>query len=125
MSTRAKVHHLQIAYDKTDSQAREEALALAVDVRARLVAGESFTRLARDYSHFSDVDPVWVYHGDWLDELDQLIWTLPVNEISNVIQTDYGFHLIRVIKREFSDADAYELELHERVLNDSRGGTEP
>jgi parvulin-like peptidyl-prolyl isomerase len=83
----------------------EEALALAQDIRKRLVAGADFAQIAQQESD----DPGSAAKGGDLGEFrrgqmiaafDEAAGTLPINEISEPIKTPYGYHIIQVQARE-------------------------
>ena len=47
-----------------------------------------------------------------------------MNEVSEVIETGFGLHLVLITDREIAEAEQYERELHERVLQESSGSEE-
>ncbi len=109
----------------SDDQARQ----LAFDIRERLLSGEDFGTLAKQYSSDTETgakggelgwvgkDRVWLKPDQVLDEswID-FIWNTPVGMLSNVIRTQAGYGIILVTERELSEIDEYERELDERVL---------
>ncbi len=79
---------------------REEAEAM----RKRILAGESLFQLAGRYS----VDPYgkshngdmgWIREGRGVPELDQAVSKLADGEISDIVQTPAGFHILTVLER--------------------------
>ncbi len=79
---------------------REEAEAL----RKRIVAGESLFRLASQYS----IDPYgkgrngdmgWVRQGRGMPQLEQALSGLEDGEVSEVVESPQGFHLVTIIER--------------------------
>lgn len=79
-----------------ETAAREEAVRL----RGRLLAGENFATLAKEFSH----DPKAVNGGDWgwitpqdlRAELRQGLDTLKVGDISDILETPDAFYVARV-----------------------------
>lgn len=79
-----------------ETVAREEAVRL----RGRLLAGENFATLAKEFSH----DPKAVNGGDWgwitpqdlRAELRQGLDTLKVGDISDILETPDAFYVARV-----------------------------
>ncbi|MCB9746024.1 MAG: peptidylprolyl isomerase [Alphaproteobacteria bacterium] len=78
---------------------RDEALALAESLRARLAAGEDFAELARTYSDdgsarrggfLGSAGP-----GAWVPAFEEAVRGLPVGGLSGVVESHYGFHVIR------------------------------
>lgn len=82
--------------------------ALLEDLRDRALAGEDFAALARQYS----VDPGtaesggdlgWFRRGMWVDEFDEAAFSLLEGGISNVIETEFGYHIILVEQMRHSE----------------------
>lgn len=89
----------------TEQHSPEEALALARAAKADLEAGAEFAELARERSE----DPGSGTQGGELGcnppgafvaEFDEAAFSLPVGEVSDPVQTDFGYHLILVTERE-------------------------
>lgn len=80
----------------TDS--KEKALAL----RHRLLNGDSFEALARQYSMSPDRkqggDLGWFARGVMPPEFDQICFGLKPGDLSEVLQTPYGYHLFEVLE---------------------------
>jgi peptidyl-prolyl cis-trans isomerase SurA len=82
-------------------KAREEAEAL----RERVLKGESMSTLAKLYSDdpsvtensglFSDVS-----HGTMVKEFEDVAFSLKPGEVSEVFETQFGFHFIELISRK-------------------------
>jgi parvulin-like peptidyl-prolyl isomerase len=118
----SQVHarHILIGFNAADAGERARALELANDLRKRLEAGEDFAILARDYS----ADPGsasrggdlgYAERGIYAANFDNYCWSAPVGQLSDVIVTEHGFHIIQVLDRFISKADLYERELEERA----------
>ncbi len=127
LQTRARVWHILVQYDSSQPGEREAALKTVSDLRERIIAGESFSKLAKEYS--SDPgsaqrsgDLGWVTKGTLAASVEAAVWELPLNQVSGVIETAFGVHLVLVSDREITDADAYQRELHDRVIEESTGG---
>ena len=119
--TEARVKHILIKIDARTAEAAQAALDEANALRERIQRGESFAKLAEQYSddpssNTRGGDLGWVTRGDLVDAVDNFIWRANIGEVSNVILTSYGLHLVVVTERHFSDAERYEQELKDRVL---------
>jgi peptidyl-prolyl cis-trans isomerase SurA len=75
------------------------------DLRNRVLKGESFDRLARSYS----MDPGSKNNngllpefgrGEMVGQFERMAFKLKEDSISQVFQTDYGFHIMKLIKRK-------------------------
>ena len=80
---------------------REEAVWL----RAQIEAGESFNRLAEDYSLDTSTGPIggdlgW-FPEDYLliPEITTAAFSTPPGEVSDIVETQIGFHLVSTIER--------------------------
>ena len=93
-----------------------EALALAIELRERILAGEDFAALAAAYSDDSGSaanggDLGWFGRGAMVAPFEEAAFSLPLGEVSEPIKTDFGYHLIEVIERDEARAkDAATLE---------------
>ena len=78
------------------------------DLRERLInKSATFEELAKLYSNDLSAskggDIGWVYPGDTAPEFEKAMDALQVGEISEPVQTQYGFHLIQVVERKTDD----------------------
>jgi parvulin-like peptidyl-prolyl isomerase len=73
-------------------------------VLGRLRRGELFDALARQYSRDADSrerggDLGWVSRGQLVPEFEQVAFSLPPGQVSGVVRTQYGYHIIQVLER--------------------------
>lgn len=111
--TRAS-HILLKASAIRDEQATE---ALAVELRQRSLAGDSFADLAREFSE--DIgsaqeggDLGWTVPGQLVPAFQQGMDQTAIGEISQPIKSQYGWHIIKVVERRQHDVTD---ELRKRV----------
>lgn len=87
----------------SESEARHKLESL----RERIKHGESFAELARLFSQDGSAskggDLGWIYPGDTVPEFEQAMNLLAPGEISQAVQSPFGFHLIEVIERRVQD----------------------
>ncbi len=111
----------QILFRKDEAQAQ----AQAQQVRQRLAEGATFESLARLYSD----DPaaqenggrVGVFRrGQILPEIDQAAFALKVGEVSDLVQTQFGFHLLTLFSERFPEGSGCDnlTEERRRALSD-------
>lgn len=79
----------------------------------KLNAGEDFAALAKEYSTdgsaSSGGELGWFTVGSMVDEFNNAAYALEINEISEPVQTQFGFHIIQVTdKREVKDYGTLE-----------------
>ncbi len=79
-------------------------------LRERIVHGGDFAEMARLYSQDGSAakggDLGWVSPGDTVPEFERAMDALKDNEISPVIQSQFGMHLIQVLERRQRDVSA-------------------
>lgn len=104
--TKTKVRHILVKTNELvdDAEARKRLLAL----RSRIVSGDDFAALAR--SHSDDKGSAikggsldWVGPGDLVKPFEEAMTKLGVNELSEPVQSQFGWHLIQVLGREQKD----------------------
>ena len=118
--SRVRISQILISFDPNDPADRQRALEQARAVREQLLEGESFSRLAREYSadEWSAArggDVGWQHEGGLVSVIEDWVWTAPIGEVSEVLVAPYGYHIVVVTDREISRFDQYERELQERV----------
>ena len=83
--------------------------AKAEEVLKRAKAGEDFAKLAQEFSTDGSKDKGgdlgWFGHGDMVPEFEQAAYALKPGEISEVVQTRFGFHLIKLEERKTETKD--------------------
>jgi peptidyl-prolyl cis-trans isomerase SurA len=81
------------------SQQWADAKARAQDVQRQLTAGAAFDAMARKYStdasKTSGGDMGFVHRGSLSDAFEKATRDLPRGQVSEVVQTIYGFHIVR------------------------------
>ncbi|HUW60734.1 MAG TPA: peptidylprolyl isomerase [Candidatus Bathyarchaeia archaeon] len=128
--SRVHAKHILIKFNKSDPVDRARALQLVNDLRERIMKGESFKKLARDYSNdeFSSPrggDLGYQRRGMFEPAFEAYVWSAPLDQLSEVIQTSYGFHLITVVDRHTSAAEAYEMELEKKATETEKPAPAP
>lgn len=113
-------HILMITKDKSaaDKSAIYEKMQ---GILKKLKAGGDFAKLAKQYSEdpgsnkqgglIKNID-----RGDMFPEIDEVIFSLPVDEISGLIESKIGYHIIKVTDRE-QDPRGYE-EAKTRIIEE-------
>ena len=77
----------------------------ANEVIERLEAGEDFADLAEELSldttsGVQGGDLGFVPAGSFVAAVDEAVFTLPIGEISEPIETQFGWHIVEVLERE-------------------------
>lgn len=97
----------------------------AKEVREKLDAGEDFAELAKEYSTDtsnaeSGGDLGYFERGQMVPEFEEVAFAMEIDEISESVKTDYGYHIIKVVdKKEAAEANFEESkeEIKDIVFN--------
>ena len=99
------VRHILIKMNEAVSE--KDARSRIEGIKERLDHGESFVDLAKQYSDDgsgkSGGDLGWVNPGDTVPEFEKTMNALAPGEISPVIKTQFGFHVLQVMERRSQD----------------------
>jgi peptidyl-prolyl cis-trans isomerase D len=127
ISEQAKVSHILIKTPlpgpdgKVDEKGVAEAQRRAEDLLKQLKGGANFEDLAKKYSE----DPGsakeggslgWIGKGRTVPEFEKAAFSLPKGQISELVKSSYGFHIIRVDDRQ---------DAHMKTLDEVKGEIEP
>ena len=102
-----QTHARHILIKVTEVTSEPEARQKINQVHSRLKSGEDFAALAKLYSQDGSAqkggDLGWLYPGDTVPAFDQAMNALKIGEISNPVQSQFGFHIIQVLDRRTTD----------------------
>src|SRR4030095_2016686 len=112
---------------KSDELTKPQARAKAEDILKRLKAGEDFVALAKQYStdpgsKENGGDLGWFGRGRMVPEFEKAAFALQPGQRSEVVESPFGFHIIRVDERRTGDpqqaADAVEREKEKKLIDE-------
>ncbi|UYG05805.1 SurA N-terminal domain-containing protein [Halomonas sp. LR3S48] len=94
-----RVSHIMVTFD--GERSRDEAEERLEEVRERLAAGESFEELALEYSDDPSTseqggDLGVISRGFFGDAFDDAAFALSPGQVSGIVETDNGLHLVKV-----------------------------
>ncbi|NHN35076.1 peptidylprolyl isomerase [Paenibacillus agricola] len=103
-----------------DSRTKEEALARAKEVQEKLKNGGDFAALAVEYSDDpGSKDKAGKYEdveiAQWVPEFGKAAAELPINQISDPVETTYGYHVMKVESRKTKTYDELKGALRSEV----------
>ncbi|MEZ4911334.1 MAG: peptidylprolyl isomerase [Saprospiraceae bacterium] len=90
---------------QVNAEERSKALNKITDLRDQIISGKAtFEDLAKKYSQdpgsaIRGGDLGFAKRGTYVPEFEAAIYTLEKNEISDVIETEFGFHIIEMLER--------------------------
>ncbi len=104
--TQTRARHILV--ETSELLGEEAARQLLRELKERIAAGASFADLA--HAHSDDVasastggDLGWVNPGEMVPEFEQAMAALEVGEISEPVQSPFGWHLVQVVARRERD----------------------
>ena len=105
-------HILFKTIGKTDAEIAE-IRQKAEDVLKQARKGANFEDLAKKYSEDDATKPKggdlgWIVEGQTVPEFQQAAFSLPKGSISDLVKTQYGFHIIKVLDRETAHTKSFE-----------------
>ncbi len=102
---RVHARHILLATANKSDAEKAKIKAKAEDLLKQLRAGADFAQIAEKNSEdpgsaTKGGDLSWVVRGQMVKEFEDATFALKPKEISNIITTQYGFHIIQVLERE-------------------------
>jgi parvulin-like peptidyl-prolyl isomerase len=97
----------------------QDAYALAQKILDELKAGKDFADLAKQYSADSVTkdqggDLGWTTKGMMVPEFENAIFSMQTNQISDIVPSQYGLHIIQVL--DTGKNDKGEPQVHSRHI---------
>ena len=113
VENRAHVEHILFkTIGKTDAEIAE-IRQKAEDVLKKARSGANFEDLAKKFSEDDGTkakggDLGWIVEKQTVPEFEQAAFSLPKGQISDLVKTQYGFHIIKVLDRETAHTKSFE-----------------
>jgi peptidyl-prolyl cis-trans isomerase C len=112
-SEKVRASHILVKTDR-DADEAEKAAALEKleNIRKKVKAGEDFAQLARENSdcpsNENGGELGYFERGKMVQEFEEAAFALETGDVSGIVQTDFGFHLIKVTDKIKADTISYE-----------------
>ncbi|KPV56827.1 peptidylprolyl isomerase [Paenibacillus sp. A3] len=120
---KASVRHILIGFKDSAGKERskDEAKKLALDIAAKLKNGEDFAALAKQYTEDpGSKDSGGLYENqpvtDWTEAFKKAAVELELNKISEPVETEYGYHIMRVEARSTQTFDEVKDEFKNEAM---------
>jgi peptidyl-prolyl cis-trans isomerase D len=113
VENRVHVEHILFkTVGKTDAEIAE-IRQNAEGVLKKAKSGANFEDLAKKFSEDDGTKPKggdlgWIVEGQTVPEFQQAAFTLPKGSISDLVKTQYGFHIIKVLDHEQAHTKSFE-----------------
>jgi peptidyl-prolyl cis-trans isomerase D len=106
-------HILFMTVGKTTDAEVEEIKKKAEDVLKQVKKGGKFEDLAKKYSEDPGSkdkggDLSWITQGQTVPEFEKTAFTLNPGQVSDLVKTQYGFHIIKVLEKETAHTKPFE-----------------
>lgn len=107
-----RASHILILTQGASDDERAEARETIETVLSELDAGESFEALAREYSQDGTAeqggDLGFFGQGQMVPEFEQAAFDLEVGETSGIVETQFGYHIVRVTDRMEAGTQSFD-----------------
>jgi len=105
-------HILFMTVGKPDAEV-DEIRKKAEDILKQAKKGGKFDELAKKYSEDPGSkekggDLGWLIQGQTVPEFEKAAFSLPPGSISDLVKTQYGFHIIKVLEKETAHTKSFE-----------------
>jgi peptidyl-prolyl cis-trans isomerase D len=112
MPERVKVRHILVkTTDKSDAD-KKQALAKANDILKQVKSGGNFPDLVKKYSDDTGTKDqggeMWIVRGQTVPEFEKVAFSLKPSEISGIVSTEYGYHIVQVLEKEAPHVKPFE-----------------
>ncbi len=117
-----KTHARHILIKTDEAVSDEEAKAVLSKLRQRIIDGESFAAIAKTHSGdtgsaINGGDLSWLAPGQTVPQFEAAMNRLSLDEISQPVQSTFGWHLIQVLERkQVDDTAAFERNQAQKIL---------
>ena len=110
------VEAAHILFQVSDKSKEAEAKTKAEDVLKKLNAGGDFATLAKQYSQDTGSAPQGGYlgafkRGQMVKEFEDAAFSLKAGETSGLVRSQYGYHIIRVMRHETPEFESSRPQL--------------
>lgn len=123
----ASVRHILLMTQGKDEAGKKEARAKIEALLQRAKAGEDFATLAKENTEDpGSKENGGLYEnfprGHMVKPFEDAAFTVPVGQLSDVIETQYGYHILQVVDRqkESRSFDEVKAELEQQLLRSKR-----
>lgn len=102
-----QAQHILISTDGLDDEQKAEKLNLAKTVLSKAKAGADFDALVKEYGEDPGMEAnpegYLFTKGEMVPEFETAAFALKVGKISNLVETSYGYHIIKRVKSVYTD----------------------
>jgi peptidyl-prolyl cis-trans isomerase C len=109
---KVRARHILIKVEKTaDEKAKSQARKKLLGIQKKIMSGEDFAEMAKEHSqgpsNVKGGDLGYFSKGQMVKPFEQVAFTLAAGEVSDIVETRFGYHLIKVEDRKASKKAVY------------------
>jgi len=124
----ASVQHILLMTQGKSEQEKAEIYKKMKNILAKARAGEDFGLLAKEYSEDpGSKDKGGLYEdftrGTMVKPFEDAAFSVPIGELSDIIETRYGYHILKVVdrKKESRSYDEVKTEIQNKLVKETQG----
>jgi peptidyl-prolyl cis-trans isomerase D len=121
---RVKVRHILVSTMNKSKDEAAKAEQKANDLLKQIKSGADFAELAKKNSDDpgsavkgGDLD--WVVRGQTVKPFEDTAFSLPLKQTSNIVKTEYGYHIMQVTEKEVARLKPFE-EVKDLIANERK-----
>jgi peptidyl-prolyl cis-trans isomerase C len=112
-SEQVRASHILIKIDsKAEPSVKDEKKAKLQKIQKRLKSGEDFAVLAKEFSecpsNIKGGDLGYFGRGNMVKPFEDAAFALKTGEVSDIVETQFGYHLIKVVDKKPESVVGYE-----------------
>jgi len=126
----ASVRHILLLTQGKSDQEKQAIRQKMEEILARAKSGEDFAGLAKQYSEDpGSKDKGGLYEdfgrGQMVKPFEEAAFSVPIGQISDIVETQYGYHIIQVVDRKKESRPLEEMrpELEAQIKQAKKGET--
>lgn len=113
-----------VLFPKVNYEERAKALEKIKQVQDKLSAGEDFATLAKKYSDDGSSaqggELGWVSRGQFVAEFEASAFQLEPNQISDIVESEFGFHIIQLQERRGNSIRTRHILVRPKITPEDR-----
>ncbi len=112
-----------IVAPEVNEKEKKRAYDLAQELKERIDKGEDFGALAKKYSEdpgsaANNGDLGWVKRGTFVPKFEAVAYGLKKNEVSDIVETEFGYHIIQLLERRGNSIHARHILVKPDITTD-------
>lgn len=101
-----RLRYIYVRINLSELDGRKKAKERAKEAYSKIMAGSDFAKIAETYSNdmsrIKGGDVGFVHRGTMLQDIEEVAFSLKVGQVSEILETDIGYHIIKVEEKRAS-----------------------